>query len=216
MTIRHHPGDEFLLAHASGAGSEAVSLIVGTHLALCPSCRGKVASMEQMGGALLAGIAPAEMSASALSSAMAKLDDIAADKPAQSSDPLPPVIAPEPLRSYIHGDIDRVRWIPIGPGVSYRPLLKRRDARVQLIRTAPGAGVGTHTHRGEELTLVLTGGFTDVTGSYRRGDLQTTTPEIVHRPVTDADGYCVTLAMTDAPLKFMSPIVGVLGKLFGF
>jgi putative transcriptional regulator len=120
------------------------------------------------------------------------------------------------LRSYIQGDIDRVRWIPIGPGVSYRPLLKRRDARVQLIRTAPGAGVGTHTHRGEELTLVLTGGFTDVTGSYRRGDLQTTTPEIVHRPVTDADGYCVTLAMTDAPLKFMSPIVGVLGKLFGF
>jgi putative transcriptional regulator len=172
--------------------------------------------MEQMGGALLASAAPAEMSASALSNAMAKLDDIAEDKPAQSSDPLPPVIAPEPLRSYIHGDLDRVRWIPIGPGVSYRPLLKRKDARVQLIRTAPGAGVGTHTHGGEELTLVLTGGFTDVTGSYRRGDLQTTTPEIVHRPVTDADGYCVTLAMTDAPLKFMSPIVGVLGKLFGF
>jgi len=60
MTIRHHPGDEFLLAHASGAGSEAVSLIVGTHLALCPSCRGKVTSMEQMGGALLASIAPVE------------------------------------------------------------------------------------------------------------------------------------------------------------
>jgi putative transcriptional regulator len=63
---------------------------------------------------------------------------------------------------------------------------------------------------------VLTGGFTDVTGSYRRGDLQTTTPDIVHHPVTDADGYCVTLAMTDAPLKFMSPLVGVLGRLFGF
>ena len=216
MTIRHHPGDEFLLAHASGAAGEAVSLLVGTHLALCPSCRGKVASMEQIGGAMLDEVAPAEMSASSLPSVMAKLDIVVEDKSARAADLTPPLIAPEPLRSYIHGDMDRVRWIPIGPGVSYRPLLKRKDARVQLIRTAPGAGVGTHTHRGEELTLVLTGGFTDVTGSYRRGDLQTTTPEIVHRPVTDADGTCITLAMTDAPLKFTSPVVGLLGKLFGF
>ena len=216
MTIRHHPGDEFLLAHASGAAGEAVSLLVGTHLALCPECRGKVVSMEQIGGAMLAEIAPAEMSAASLSAAMARLDDVAEEKAARTLNISPPVIAPEPLRSYIHGDIDRVRWIPIGPGISYRPLLKQKDARVQLIRTAPGAGVGTHTHRGEELTLVLAGGFTDVTGSYRRGDLQTTTQDIVHRPVTDADGTCVTLAMTDAPLKFMSPVVGLLGKLFGF
>jgi len=216
MTIRHHPGDEFLLAHASGAGSEAVSLIVGTHLALCPVCRGKVASMEQIGGALLSDMAPAQMSPSSLPAVMARLDDIVENKRVPTADFSPPLIAPEPLRSYIHGDIDRVRWIPIGPGVSYRPLLKRRDGRVQLIRTAPGAGVGTHTHRGEELTLVLTGGFTDATGSYRRGDLQTTTPEISHRPVTDDDGTCITLAMTDAPLKFASPVVGLLGKLFGF
>jgi putative transcriptional regulator len=216
MTIRHHPGDEFLLAHASGAAGEAVSLLVGTHLALCPECRGKVAAMEQIGGAMLGDVAPAEMSASSLPAVMAKLDGMAQDQTAHPTEPLPPVIAPEPLRSYIHGDMDRVRWIPIGPGVSYRPLLRRKDARVQLIRTAPGVGVGTHTHRGEELTLVLTGGFTDVTGSYRRGDLQATTPEIVHHPVTDDDGTCITLAMTDAPLKFMSPVVGVLGKLFGF
>jgi putative transcriptional regulator len=216
MSIQHHPGDEFLLAHAAGAAGEAVSLLVGTHLALCPSCRAKVAAMEQIGGALLDDVAPAEMSAASLSAVMAKLDDVAPDKNTRAAGPLPPVIAPEPLRSYIHGDIDRVRWIPIGPGVSYRPLLRRKAGRVQLIRTAPGAGVGTHTHRGEELTLVLTGGFTDVTGSYRRGDLQTTTPEIVHHPVTDDDGYCITLAMTDAPLKFMSPVVGIIGKLFGF
>jgi putative transcriptional regulator len=216
MTIRHHPGDEFLLAHASGAAGEAVSLLVGTHLALCPACRAKVASMEQIGGALLDDMAPVDMAASALSQTMAKLDDVAQDRHVHATGLLPPVIAPEPLRSYIHGDIDRVRWIPMAPGVSYRPLLRRKDVRVQLIRTAPGAGVGTHTHRGEELTLVLAGGFTDVTGSYRRGDLQTTTPEIVHRPVTDDDGTCITLAMTDAPLRFMSPLVGALGKLFGF
>ncbi len=126
------------------------------------------------------------------------------------------MIAPEPLRSYLGGDFNRVRWIPIGPGVSYRPLLKHSASRVQVIRTAPGAGVGLHSHGGEELTLVLAGGFSDVTGNYRRGDLQTTTPDILHRPVTDADGYCITLAVTDAPLKFKSPVVGLLGRIFGF
>ena len=172
--------------------------------------------MEQIGGALLADVAPVEMSAASLPSVMARLDDVAEDTAPRAADLSPPLIAPEPLRSYIHGDMDRVRWIPVGPGVSYRPLIVRGAERVQLIRTAPGAGVGTHTHRGEELTLVLTGGFTDVTGSYRRGDLQTTTPEIVHRPVTDDDGYCITLAMTDARLKFANPVVGLLGRLFGF
>jgi putative transcriptional regulator len=216
MTIHHHPGEEHLLAHASGAAGEGTSLVVATHLALCPECRATIAEMERMGGALLENVAPAEMSASALSSAMARLHDAGEGPRMQPAPPQRPAIAPEPLRSYIGGDVDRVRWIPIGPGVSYRPLLKGRDSRVQLIRTAPGAGVGLHTHGGEELTLVLAGGFSDMTGDYRRGDLQITTPEITHRPVTDDDGYCITLALTDAPLRFKSPIVGIVGRVFGF
>jgi putative transcriptional regulator len=216
MTIRHHPGDEHLLAHASGASGEALSLIVATHLALCPDCRRKVAGMENLGGALLEDAVPATMSDIALTYALSRLDDAPEDAGAVPVPPSRPLIAPEPLRSYIGGDLDRVRWIPIGPGVSYRPLMRGKGPRVQLIRTAPGRGVGMHTHSGEELTLVLAGGFSDATGNYRRGDLQTTTPEIEHRPVTDADGTCISLAVMDAPLKFKGQLVGLMGKLFGF
>ncbi len=66
MSTTHHPGEELLLAHASGAADEALSLIVGTHLALCPECRGKVARMETLGGALLSDIAPVAVSDGAL------------------------------------------------------------------------------------------------------------------------------------------------------
>jgi putative transcriptional regulator len=216
MSATHHPNDELLLAHASGSGDEALSLIVATHLALCPQCRGKVAKMETMGGAILSDIEPAEISHGAMQSVMARLDLGSTDQIALPTAAKKSFAAPEPLRSYLGGDLDRVRWTTVGPGISYKPLFRRGSARAQLIRSRPGRGVGTHTHRGEELTLVLTGGFTDVTGHYHRGDLQTADGDVLHRPLADAGDDCIVLAVSDAPLKFSSAAVGLLGKLFGF
>ena len=53
-----------------------------------------------------------------------------------------------------------------------RPLFRRGGVAARLLRGAPGADSGTHSHHGLEYTLVLQGGFTDVTGSYAPGDLQ--------------------------------------------
>jgi putative transcriptional regulator len=215
MTATHHPADELLLAHASGSSDEALSLIVGTHLALCPECRAKVAAMESVGGAILSDLPPAAISDSALNAVMSRLDAAPVETRAPRAAPAP-YVAPEPLRSYLNGDLDRVRWTTVGPGISYRPLFRSGTGRAQLIRSRPGRGVGTHTHGGEELTLVLTGGFTDVTGHYRRGDLQTADDSILHRPLADPGEDCIVLAVSDAPLRFKSAAVGLLGKLFGF
>jgi putative transcriptional regulator len=216
MSVHHHPGEDMLLAHASGAGDEAVSLIVATHLALCPECRSKVARMEALGGAILSDIPPEQVSDSALQSVMARLDPARVEEPAPRAASAMPFAAPEPLRSYLGGDLDRVRWMKVGPGISYKPLFRRGDARAQLIRSRPGRGVGTHSHGGEEFTLVLTGGFTDTTGHYRRGDLQSADPSVLHRPLADEGEDCIVLAVNDAPLKFRNAAVGLLGKLFGF
>jgi putative transcriptional regulator len=216
MSVNHHPGEDMLLAHASGAGDEAVSLIVGTHLALCPLCRGKVAKMEALGGAILSDIPPEQVSDSALKSVMARLELARVEEPTSRAVPATRFAAPEPLRSYLGGDLDRVRWTPVGPGISYKPLFRRGAGRAQLIRSRPGRGVGAHSHGGEEFTLVLTGGFTDTTGHYLRGDLQSTDPSVLHRPLADAGEDCIVLAVSDAPLKFRSAAVGLLGKIFGF
>jgi putative transcriptional regulator len=216
MTIAHHPDDALVLGYAAGATDEATSLILATHLALCPSCRHAVSRAEAAGGVLLSQGEPSALRENALQSALSRLDEAPAAPPRARRAPQGASSLPEPLRSYIGADLADVDWTSIGFGISFKPLFKRGPSTVQLIRSKAGRGVGTHSHGGEELTLVLTGGFSDVTGHYRRGDLQTTTPDILHRPLADSGEDCIVLAVTDASLRFSNPGVALLGKLFGF
>jgi putative transcriptional regulator len=213
--IAHHPSDELLLAHASGSSDEATSLIVATHLALCPACRRKVAKAEFIGGALLSDVEPAAMSGNALDSVLSRLDKVVQEaSPVRSAGKS--FVAPEPLRSYLGGDIGGVKWRSIVPGISYRPLFRKGGADARLIRSRPGHGVGVHTHHGEEFTLCLAGGYTDQTGTFARGDLQTADPSLSHRPMADEGEDCIVLAVSDAPLKFQNGAIGLLAKFFGF
>jgi putative transcriptional regulator len=214
--IAHHPGEELLIAYAAGASGEAASLLVATHLALCPECRREVTDAERAGGALLDDMVPVPMSDSALANTMARLNGAEAKLEPRERASANGLRAPEPLRSWIGGDLDQVRWIPVTRGIAYRPILKRNRTTAQLVRSKPGHGISLHTHRGEEYSLVLTGGYTDPTGHYLRGDVQTATPELLHHPITDEGEDCITLAVADAPLAFSNRFVGLLAKFMGY
>jgi len=215
MTITHHPDDALLMGYAAGATNEGQSLVVATHITFCPRCRRVVAQAETAGGAMLSGAEPQALRDGALSSVLSRLD---AATPQNIRPPANPNSSslPVPLRSVIGSTLNDVRWNKIGFGIFYKPLIRRGSSNVQLIRSQPGRGVGVHAHRGEELTLVLTGGFTDVTGHYLRGDVQTTTSDVLHAPLADVGEDCIVLAVTDAPLRFANFGVSLLGKLFGF
>ncbi|HEX3809886.1 MAG TPA: ChrR family anti-sigma-E factor [Rhizomicrobium sp.] len=216
MSMQHHPAEELLLDYAAGASDEATSLILATHLALCPQCRRTVGQAEAAGGALLATAKPEALSSGALESVLARLSDTVTEPAAPKLTAIGKAEAPEPLRSYIGGDLDSVKWRRIAGGISYADLPVRGKSKARLIRSEPGAGVGVHSHKGNELTLCLTGGYTDVTGTYARGDIQTTDPTVEHRPLADPEGPCITLGVTDAPLVFRSRVIGLLAKVFGF
>jgi putative transcriptional regulator len=216
MTIVHHPSDELLLSYAAGATDEAASLVVATHLALCPLCRRTVSKAEAVGGALLESSTPVPLDGDAITSVLARLDDATAMPSALRPTGDMSSRVPEPLRSYIGADFNNLDWKKITSGLSFKPLFDRGPVRSVLIRSKEGCGVYDHTHRGEEFTLVLTGGFTDQTGHYARGDFQMTSPAIEHRLVTDEGEDCIVLAMTDAPVVFRNPLVGLMSKWFGF
>ena len=213
MTIMHHPGDELLLSYALGASNEPVSLLVGTHLSFCTTCRASVRDMEAAGGAMLSDVKPAAINARALQAVLSRLDDNVPDlaRPRQTSGDVPLA-----LRAYIGNELSKVRWVAVAPGLAHRPLLTRGGTRARLIRARPGAAVSTHSHRGEEWTLVLTGSYHDETGRYLPGDVQTTTPDIFHCPVADEGPICINLAVTDAPLIFKGLLPTVIGRIFGF
>ena len=74
-----------------------------------------------------------------------------------------------------------------------------------------------------EYTVVLQGGFTDVTGNYGPGDLQVMEDGMSHNPVADPGEDCINLAVTTGPLKFESllqkiaaPAVRLLKRFFAF
>ena len=213
MTISHHPGDELLLSYAFGAANEPVALLVATHLSACGACRAAVNGMEATGGAMLADVAPVKMSEHALSSALSRIDAI---EPDGAVIPSAPGDVPAPLRDYIGSEFAKARWVPVAPGLAHLPLMRRGGTRARLIRARPGAGVSVHTHRGEEWTMVLTGSYHDKTGRYLPGDVQSTTPDVVHQPVADEGPICINLAVTDARLVFEGLLPKIVGKVFGF
>jgi putative transcriptional regulator len=212
--IAHHPDEALLLAYASGAADEATSLIVATHLHYCVFCRMRTRGMETLGGSLLEDLPPQPLAAGALEATLAKLDQVKPyERPRRepSRDGTPGV-----LRSYLGGDLRDVRWRKMGPHLSYAPLFRRGSVAARLLRGVPGADSGTHSHRGVEYTLVLQGGYTDVTGSYAPGDLQVMDSGQRHNPVADPGEDCVNLAVTTGRLKFDSLIQRIAAPLFGF
>jgi putative transcriptional regulator len=56
-----------------------------------------------------------------------------------------------------------------------------------------------HGHAGAELTLVLSGAFSDASGAFRRGDLQDVDGETEHQPVGDKDEGCICLIAAEGP-----------------
>ena len=201
----HHIGEELLLEYAAGATTEAMSLLIASHLALCPMCRGQLAELELLGGAMLDALPGEEADDGGLEAMLARLDDEdmgpvrpaapAADPPATDG-----ILLPQPLRSYVGSDLSRLGWKRRMRGLD-ECVLPVGGARVSLMRIHQGAAMPKHTHAGNELTLVLTGGFTDARGSYLRGDVAVTDEHVDHQPTADLDEDCLCLAVVDAPLR---------------
>ncbi|HKY19023.1 MAG TPA: ChrR family anti-sigma-E factor [Rhizomicrobium sp.] len=212
--IRHHPSEELLLAYAGGAADEASSLIVAVHMAYCETCRIRSAQLEAIGGTLLQDLAPAPLASDALERTLSRLDQAAPfeRRPrAMARDGTPDV-----LRPYIGGDLSTVRWRRMGPELAYVPLFRRGPVAARLLRGAPGAQSGPHSHHGLEYTLVLQGGFRDVTGSYGPGDLQVMEGDMHHNPIADPGEDCINLAVTTGRLKFERWAQKIVAPFFGF
>jgi putative transcriptional regulator len=204
----HLSVDELLIAHAAGKLPEPVALAVATHLALNPAARARYRRYEALGGVLLDELPPAPLAADSWDRLLGRLDD-AIDE----DEPLMPAqgchVLPRPLRDYIPGSLDALRWRNYGTAAEAELTVRAPGYRTSLIRVRAGRRVPRHTHEGNELTVVLEGAFHDETGHYRRGDLAIADSSIDHRPMADEGQDCLCLAVTDAPLR----LTGLFGRL---
>jgi putative transcriptional regulator len=210
--INHHPPLELLFDYAVGAASEPVSLVVATHAAICPDCAAHIRRIEDVGGALLDLIRPVDVGETALEAVMMRLDE---PKPAvvaanRSADAETAAVVPEPLLPYIGRGLAHLAWKSVGKMTEEARLpLSVKGFKAALMRLKPGAAMPVHTHRGNEFTLVLAGGYKDGGNQFLRGDFDFKDPSHEHRPIVDDDGPCLCLVVLDAPVK----LTGGFGRL---
>jgi len=211
VNIRHHLDDATLLAFAAGSLSEGMSLLVASHIDRCTDCQARLQQAEAVGGALLEELAPVALAPGALEQVLALLDSDAGKPEERPAAPAPAQHAdiPAPLAPYLKRSLDELDWRTLVPGVRQFDLRLGGPGATRLLRIAPGLSVPHHGHRGNEMTLILRGSYSDELGRFQAGDVADLDEQISHQPINDSGEDCICLIATDAPLRFS----GLMGRL---
>jgi len=212
MTINHHPSDAILLAYAAGKLSDGLALALTLHLSICPECRELVNTAECTAGAALENFVPCQLEAGSFDRVLARLDESRETSPRA---PLPPSNLStenilEPIQRWLGKPLDHARWKWLAPGISQVEVCRRsaKGGSVRLLRIAPGTSLPHHGHTGTELTVVLSGSFSDEFGRYAPGDIAELDEDARHQPIADSDVDCVCFIATESPLRF----TGLVGR----
>ena len=206
--ITHHLSDEFLVEYANGSLPSPEALVVGSHLAICAECRDRVETFETVSAVLLEDGAVEAVSPDALDAVLAKIDS------PEEEDSAPLIefdrdtleVIPPPLRTYLAGSLSDLDWKRTGRGIEEASLVSEDEVRVSLLRIRAGQKVPSHTHRGEEFTLVLSGGYADGDDHYGKGDVCLADSAKDHAPIADSDGPCLCLTVRNGPTWLTGPI----------
>mgnify|MGYP003122562308 CR=1 FL=1 len=211
---------ELYSAYASGRLDPAFVLLLETQSMLRGGVRSALAVSEVISGLMLERDIPVSLSVGAGDRALALIEQIEAETAGQvqgtSSDESYADISelPDPLSGVASAAMQGRGWQATAPGIHRLALEVGSELEVELYRIQPGARVPRHTHGGQEFTLVVSGGFSDETGSFGPGDLSVKGPDDTHQPVGDEDGVCFALAVRDAGLRFTG-IMGVIQRMLG-
>ena len=220
MTDGQTIGEEFYAAYAAGTLDPALVLLVETQAALREDVRRSLHFADAISSYFLKTEKTIAMSEAALPQTLALLQDNETNtdtsrKAARIAGNILEelILLPEPLRQRALQAAGQTGWKFGGHGLKVMPLRMDGDATVELLRIEPGSGAPRHTHDGQEYTLVVSGAFTDETGTYGPGDLSIAGPDCEHRPVADPGVTCFALAVRDGDLRFKGAL-GLLQRIF--
>jgi putative transcriptional regulator len=203
--------DALLAAYSAGTLDPSLHALVASHLLMKPDSRDFVRALENLAAAELDQIKP-----EALSRRDERLASIFNEEPVrQPARSYGSSILPAPLQHYLGQDLQAIRWRTKLPGVKEFRVEGKGRGEASLIWVRAGRRMPSHTHEGSEVTLVLKGGFSDVTGHYARGDIAIAESDLDHKPMTDANEDCICFAVTDAPLHLTGPFGRLLDRFFG-
>ncbi len=208
--MKFHPSPDLLIRYAAGSLSPAMSFVIATHIKHCDACQAQQKSLEAFGGVSIETCPDVEMNDRSFEALMGFIDDnddvtpLASEDYALASDYQPM------LERLINGEYDDVEWEHVARKISHAELaIDDSDNKIELLKFKPGAKIPSHTHKGNEYTVILEGSYEDEMGEFVAGDFIHLTDSHHHRPVAGKKG-CVCIAVTDAPMHFTGPIGPIL------
>jgi putative transcriptional regulator len=217
--IRHHPGDELVLALAAGRLPPAQALLVAVHLEGCTECRTQAHLMQAVGGALIEEAEPLALATDSWTRTLERIDAAAtrpmAWAPAREE---PPLLLPggTPWPAGLRGcRVSGWRWMSPGRRFARVVLPYDPEAALFLLRIDEGRSLPRHTHRGVELTQVLCGSFHDGRARFGPGDFDAADEDVLHEPVVERGAECVCLAHVGGSLRFEGRIAAMIGGWIG-
>lgn len=194
--------DTLLARYVAGALPAPAQVLVAAHLEIRRENRSFVDGLEALAGQALEAEAPV-----ALADRDRRLAAIlGAAPPSRASRPAATGIFPRVLRDFVGFAAEETPWRTKLPGFREYDVGDIDGCHVSLFWLRPGRRIPAHTHGGTELSLVLDGAFTDITGRYGRGDISIADESVEHRPTAERDRPCIGFAVTDAPLRLTGPL----------
>ena len=196
--ISFHPSDDALARLAAGTLEAGPTIVVRTHVDGCAHCAAALRRFEAVGGILLEDIEPVAMQDGAYALVAARLERPAPAGRASGSARALPANGPIVLPAALDGlDIGPWRWLAPGVRRSRVTIPGAPDADLVMYRIGPNRRLPHHGHAGAEYTQVLSGSFSDETGSYRPGDLVEADGDVDHQPRVGPEGECICLAAVE-------------------
>lgn len=198
-----HPQLELLTEYAAGSLSVAQSACIAAHLNYCGECRHSVMQLQDIGAALFESNDPAPVGDVLLNRVLARLDEEAPLHYSSAADHADSNATPALLQRLMKGDFSDLPWRKVTDALRITRL-RTGDPNYEfaLYHIRAGGVIPDHEHRGNEMTLVLEGGFSDDRGTYHPGDFTFRRAADRHSPRALADQDCICLAVLDAPLRF--------------
>jgi putative transcriptional regulator len=208
--ISNHPANELLAAYSAGSLPLSQALCIAAHLEHCRGCMHELQQLDRVGSELMQQLEPAPAAGDdrLKQDLLARLDSLEAKKvePAAEADSS----IPRCLRKFVTDGYQNLRWKRVSRGIQTVELCRDSNgARVELLKIRPGSSAVTHSHSGDEYTVILEGSFSDEHGLYRKGDFVVKTEHDSHTPVATLDRECICLAVSEGPIQ----LTGFFGRL---
>ena len=212
--ITNHPQEELMAAYSAGSLPLSQALCISTHLERCPECVRKLQRLNHVGSELMQQLEPAPASSELRDKLFARLDSLTEDSMTEDSaekiEQEDGSAVPKCLRQFVSDGFDKLQWKRVSADIQRVELCRDSNgSRVELLKIRPGGSAITHTHLGDEYTVILEGGFSDESGLYGEGDFLFRTNNDEHTPVATQHRECLCLAVTEGPIQF----TGVFSRL---